>query len=111
MTGVHRSSKLDEFKAQLEAGGDSVRQVLRAALQEVLEGQMTEVLGTAKGERTPGRAGYRSGHCVRHLTTQVGRIELRVPQDRNGLSGTELFERCERSERRPSGFAARTSRR
>ena len=66
---------------------------------------MTEALGAAKSERTSDRLGYRSGCCKRHLTTRVGQIELRVPQDRNGASGTELFERYERSERRPAGFA------
>ena len=98
MTGVHRSSKLEEFKAQLEADGDSVREVLRAALQEVLEGQMTEALGAVKRERTPGPGRLPLGPLCAAFD-DAGRIELRVPQDRNELSGTELFERCERSEK------------
>ncbi len=56
-------------------------------------------MGAAKGERTSGRLGYRSGYCKRHLTTRVGQIELRVHQDRKGASGTELFQRYERSEK------------
>ncbi len=101
MTGMHSRSQLTEFKAELESGEDAVRDLVRGVLQEILEEEMTE----AKGERTSDRLGYRSGHCKRHLTTRVGRIELRVPQDRNGASGTELFERYERSEKRPAGFA------
>ena len=54
---------------------------------------MTEALGAAKSERTSGRLGYRSGYCKRHLKTRVGRIELRIPLDRNGMFSTELFER------------------
>ena len=33
------------------------------------------------------------------MTTPGGRIELRVPQDRNGLSGTVPFEHYEHSEK------------
>ena len=105
MTGMHSRSKLAEFKSELEAGRDSVRDLVRSPLQEILEEEMTGALGAAKSERTSDRLGYRSGYCKRHLTTRVGQVEFRVPQDRNGASGTELFERCERSERRPAGFA------
>ena len=105
MTGMHSGSKLAEFKSELGSGGDAVRDLVRSMLQEILEEEMTEALGAAKSERTSDRPGYRSGCCKRHLTTRVGQVELRVPQDRNGASGTELFERCERSERRPAGFA------
>jgi transposase-like protein len=33
------------------------------------------------------------------LITRVGKLELRVPQDREGRFSTELFERYQRSER------------
>ena len=50
-----------------------------------------------KGERTAARLGYRSGYDTRTLATRVGKLELRVPQDRDGGFSTELFERCQRS--------------
>jgi putative transposase len=56
---------------------------VRTALQEVLEAEMTEALGAEKGERAAGRQGYRSGYYGRTLITRVGKLELRVPQDRN----------------------------
>ncbi len=34
--------------------------MVRTALQEVLEAEMTEALGAEKGERAAGRQGYRS---------------------------------------------------
>ena len=46
-----------------------------------------------------GRQGYRSGYYGRTLITRVGKLELRVPQDRAGRFSTELFERYQRSER------------
>jgi transposase-like protein len=60
---------------------------------------MDEALGAEKSERTPNRLGYRSGYYGRTLVTRVGRIELRVPQDRQGRFRTEVFERYQRSEK------------
>ena len=68
-------------------------------MQEMLEAEMTDALGAEKGERTAARLGYRSGHYTRTLVTRVGKLELRVPQDRDGQFSTELFERYPRSER------------
>ena len=60
---------------------------------------MTETLGAEKGERSEARIGYRSGYYTRSLITRVGKIELRVPQVRQGRFSTELFERYQRSEK------------
>lgn len=60
---------------------------------------MTEAVCAGKGERTPSRLGYRSGYYGRTLITRVGKLEPRVPQDREGRFSTELFERCQRSDR------------
>jgi len=78
---------------------DGLREVIRAVMQEMLEAEMDEALGAQKGERTAERLGYRSGHYGRTLITRVGKLELRVPQDRSGRFSTELFERYQRSER------------
>jgi transposase-like protein len=78
---------------------DGLRELLREVLQEVLEAEMCEALGAEKGERNPGRLGYRSGHYARSLMTRVGKLELRVPQDRQGHFSTQLFERYQRSEK------------
>ena len=68
-------------------------------MQEVLEAEMDDALGAAKGERTGERRGYRSGYYGRKLTTRIGTLELRVPQDRGGLFRTEVFTRYQRSEK------------
>src|ERR1700746_139088 len=78
---------------------DYLRPLVGLVVQEVLEAEMSEVLGAQKGERTGGRMGYRSGYYVRNLVTRVGRLELRVPQDRQGRFSTQLFERYQRSEK------------
>ena len=72
---------------------------MRTVIQEFLEAEMSEAIGAQKGERVEGRSGYRSGYYPRSLITRVGKLELRVPQDRNGRFSTEIFERYQRSEK------------
>jgi putative transposase len=76
-----------------------LRPIIRKVLQEVMEADMDEALGAEKGERTPDRVGYRSGYYSRALVTRLGKLELRVPQDRQGRFRTEVFERYQRSEK------------
>ena len=78
---------------------DMLKVLIREVLQEVLEQEMTEALGAQKGERSPDRLGYRSGYYGRSLVTRVGKLELRIPQDREGRFSTRLFERYQRSEK------------
>ena len=99
MTKSKATPALLAVKDLFSAHPDGLREVVRAVLQEVLEAEMTEALGAEKGERSAGRLGYRSGYYGRTLVTRVGKLELRVPQDRDGRFSTELFERYQRSER------------
>jgi putative transposase len=98
-TQKHLTPKLKEIKEQLTEKEDYLRPLVGLLVQELLEAEMNEALGAQKGERTEGRMGYRSGYYVRNLVTRVGRLELRVPQDRQGRFSTQLFERYQRSER------------
>src|SRR4051795_6933103 len=98
MTEVQGKLSVAAAKELLKGSPDGLREVVRAVLQEVLEAEMTDALGAAKGERSAARLGYRSGHYGRTLITRVGKLELRVPQDREGRFSTELFERYQRSE-------------
>lgn len=78
---------------------DLLRGLVQEAIQEMLEAEMEELIGAGKHERSQGRKGYRSGYYERSLVTRVGKLELRVPQDRQGRFSTELFERYQRSEK------------
>ena len=89
----------EEVKAALGKDGDFLRPIVQSVLQEVLEIEMTETLGAERYERTDDRVSYRSGYYRRQLVTRVGRIELRVPQDRRGHFSTDLFDRYQRSEK------------
>jgi putative transposase len=92
------ANKLD-WKALMAGQEDFLRPLIQEVVQQVLEAEMDEAVGAAKGERTTSRAGYRSGYYGRTLVTRVGKLELRVPQDRQGRFRTEIFERYQRSEK------------
>src|ERR1700723_1557260 len=94
----HKAERID-LKSLVVNDRELLRELIRTTLQEVLEAEMTEALAAAKSERTVGRHGYRSGWYGRSLITRVGKLELRIPQDRTGRFSTELFERYQRSER------------
>uniref|UniRef100_E6PMF0 Transposase of ISCARN27, IS256 family n=1 Tax=mine drainage metagenome TaxID=410659 RepID=E6PMF0_9ZZZZ len=100
MTATH---KVKPSSASIEAlwgqNGDLFKRLLKESLQEVLEAEMTEVVGAAASERSTERTGYRAGYYQRGLVTRIGKLELRVPRDRDGRFSTELFERYQRSEK------------
>ena len=87
------------WKEMLSSNPDWLKGLVQEVVQQVLEAEMDETVGAEKGQRTEGRSGYRSGYYTRRLTTRVGTIELRVPQDRQGRFRTEVFERYQRSEK------------
>jgi putative transposase len=103
MTQKKHSSRSHNWKQELKdlvgEDKDLLKAVVREVVQEVLEAEMDESLQAEKGERTLGRLGYRSGYYSRSLITRVGKLELRVPQDRQGRFRTEVFERYQRSEK------------
>jgi putative transposase len=90
---------LSDVKRHLEQDRDFLKELLREVIEETLEQQMDETLGAQKGERTSARIGYRSGYYSRTLITRVGKLELRIPQDRQGHFSPQLFERYQRSEK------------
>src|SRR5512140_3235235 len=99
MTRKQDSAKRVDWKELTEGQEDFLRPLVQEVIQQLLEAEMEEALGAEKSERTPGRRGYRSGYYGRTLVTRVGKLELRVPQDRLGRFRTEVFERYQRSEK------------
>lgn len=69
---------------------DQLKALVKAALEEVLQADMADALGALPGERVASRLGYRAGYYTRGLVTRIGKLELRVPRDREGRFSTEL---------------------
>ena len=88
-----------EVRGMLVEDGEFLRPMVQQLLQEALEAEMDQAVGAERYERTEGRIGYRAGYYTRSLVTRVGKLELRVPQDREGRFSTQVFQRYQRSER------------
>jgi putative transposase len=99
MTQKKHSAKGLDWKEIFESEVDGLRALVQQVVQEVLEADMDGAVGAQKSERTADRLGYRCGHYTRTLVTRVGKLVLRVPQDRQGRFRTEVFERYQRSEK------------
>lgn len=90
---------ISELKKIFQEDPKSFQSLLQPVIQAIIEAEMTDFLGAEPGERSENRSGYRAGYYTRSLFSRVGKIELRVPRDRNGKFSTELFERYQRSEK------------
>jgi len=79
------------------AGGDaalatSLAEILSAALQELIESELTATIGAAPGERTESRTAQRNGHRPKVLSTPAGDIEVAIPKLREGSFWPGLLE-------------------
>jgi putative transposase len=99
MTRKDINRTLKEIKAMIGEDGEFLRPMERTVIQEFLEAEMAQAVGAEKGERVEGRLSYRSGYYPRSLVTRVGKLELRVTQDRSGRFSAEIFERYQRSDK------------
>ena len=106
MTRKKNSAKQLNWKEIFAEQQDFLQGLIQQVVQQVLEAEMDDAVGAQKSERTPERIGYRSGYYGRTLMTRVGKLELRVPQDRQGRFRTEVFERYQRSEKALVGALA-----
>jgi len=99
MTKNKHTVNIEELKEILHKDPQSLQSLIQPVVQAILEAEMTDLLGAETSERCEGRNGYRAGYYNRTLITRVGKIELRIPRDRNGRFSTELFDRYQRSEK------------
>ena len=81
-------SALSELSSRL-IGTDStlttsLSDILAAALQELIEAELTATIGAAPGERTDNRLAQRNGHRPKLLTTPAGDVDLAIPKLRAG---------------------------
>jgi transposase-like protein len=88
-----------------------IRELLHNRITEtisaVVEEELSDLLGSARYERSGDRRGYRNGHVQRTVTTEVGPREIAIPRarivDRNGSSSefrSEILPRYARRTRK-----------
>jgi transposase-like protein len=87
-------------KASADGDVDVLREGVRMLAQSIMEAEVSELTGVARGERNPeARLTHRNGYRDRRWDTRVGTIELAVPRVRDGSYFPSLLERRRRTER------------
>src|SRR4051795_4778550 len=81
-----------------EEQGDVIRESVRAVAQELMEVEVSELIGAAHGERTEDRATHRNGYRARRWDTRAGEIQLQIPKVRQGSYFPSILEPRKRSE-------------
>jgi putative transposase len=80
-------------------GVDVLRESLRWVCQQVMEAEVSELVGVGLGERAPEeRLTHRNGYRSRAWSTRAGEIELAIPKIRRGSYFPSFLEPRKRSE-------------
>jgi putative transposase len=82
-----------------DAPEDLLCAMVQGLVQETIQAEFDQFMGAAPFKRVPGRRGWRNGYKPRMFKTRVGKLTLRIPQDREGRFQPSIFERYERSEK------------
>src|SRR4051795_1442002 len=99
MAGAERMTIEEVVRRVLrEEHGDVIRESVRAVAQELMEAEVSELIGAAHGERTEDRATHRNGYRPRRWDTRAGEIELQIPKIRQGSYFPSFLQPRKRSE-------------
>src|SRR5918912_1995266 len=86
-------------KVLLDEHADVVREAVKAVAAEMMELEVSELLGAELGERRPeDRATHRNGYRPRRWDTRAGEIELQIPKIRRGSYFPSFLQPRRRSE-------------
>jgi transposase-like protein len=96
-----RMAVLDTVRKAISDGDvDFLREGVRVLAQAIMEAEVSELTGAAKGERNPEqRLTHRNGYRDRRWDTRVGTIDLAVPRVRDGSYLPSLLDPRRRTER------------
>ncbi len=83
----------------LDEHADVLRESLRLLVRELMEAEVSELVGAELGERRPDdRATHRNGYRARRWDTRAGEIELQIPKLRQGSYFPGFLKPRKRSE-------------
>jgi putative transposase len=99
MAGQDRMTVLEVVRQVLrDEHADVIRESVRAVAQELMEAEVSELIGAQRGERTEDRATHRNGYRPRRWDTRAGEIELQIPKIRQGSCFPSFLAPRKRSE-------------
>ncbi len=81
-----------------EDGVDFLRESLLWVVQQLMEAEVSELIGAEHGERSEERLAHRNGYRSRPWQTRAGEIELAIPKIRRGSYFPSFLEPRRRSE-------------
>ena len=81
-----------------EDGVDFLRESLLWVVQQLMEAEVSELIGAERGERSEERLAHRNGYRSRPWQTRAGEIELAIPKIRRGSYFPSFLEPRRRSE-------------
>ena len=84
------SELLDAFRSG--EGLDLIQEAVRLVCQELIEAELTSVIGAERYERVETRTAERNGHRARVLATKAGDVELAIPKLRKGSFFPSILE-------------------
>ncbi len=100
MAGADRMT-IEEVVRQVmvKEHGDVLRAAVEAVGAELMEGEVSELVGAERGERRPDdRMTHRNGYRAREWQTRAGTVELQIPKLRRGSYFPSFLEPRRRSE-------------
>jgi len=86
-------------KLMSDEHADFLRESLRWVVEQLMEAEVSQLIGAELGERTPDRATHRNGYRPRRWDTRAGEMELQIPKLRRGSYFPSFLEPRRRSER------------
>src|SRR4028119_536960 len=99
MAGTDRMTIAEVVREVLrDEHADVIRESVRAVTQELMEAEISELIGAERGERSEDRATHRNGYRPRRWDTRAGEIELQIPKIRQGSYFPSFLQPRKRSE-------------
>lgn len=100
MAGMDRMTIAEVVREVLrDEHADVIRESVKAVAQELMEVEISELVGAERGERCPeDRATHRNGYRPRRWDTRAGEIELQIPKMRQGSYFPSFLQPRKRSE-------------
>src|SRR5438874_7034205 len=99
MAGQDRMTILEVVREVLrDEHADVIRESVRAVAQELMQAEVSELIGAQHGERSEDRATHRNGYRARRWDTRAGEVELQIPKIRQGSYFPSFLQPRKRSE-------------
>lgn len=82
---------------------EAMKDMFRDALQQVMECELEEQLGYEKSERVSESGenavskNYRNGYSKKSVKTQLGKLDVKIPRDRNGEYEPKIITKYDRN--------------